>query len=95
MDRRKGFWEKISEQTDLPDEIFPGESVVEMVGDRRILVENHRGVTEYGCQRICIRLRCGTLIVTGCDLALSRMTKHLLVITGIVDSVCLQRRLNS
>ena len=91
MDRLKGFWNKFTEQTDLPGEIFPGESVVELAGDRRILVENHRGVTEYGCDRICIRLPSGILTVCGSKLSLSRMTKKMLVITGMVDCVSLQR----
>ena len=92
MERHRGFWERIAEHADLPGEPFPGESVVELVGERRILVENHRGVTEYGHERICIRLRCGILTVCGKNLELARMTKELLVITGTVDSVALQRR---
>ena len=92
MERSKGFWEKIAEQADLPGESFPGESVVELVEDRRILVENHKGITEYGQDRISVRLRCGILTVCGNHLELTRMTKHLLVITGAIDGVALQRR---
>ena len=91
MERHKSIWERIAEQTDLPGESFPGESVVELVGDRRVLIENHRGVIEYGIERICIRLRCGVLTVCGNQLELARMTRELLVITGTVNCVSLQR----
>ena len=90
MNRHKRFWEKIAEQADLPGEAFPGESIVELFADRRILVENHRGVTEYGDERICIRLRNGMLIISGHNLSMSRMTKELLVITGRFRCVSLQ-----
>ena len=33
--------------------VLPGQPVVELVGDRRVLIENHIGVTEYGTERIC------------------------------------------
>ena len=91
MDRHKRFWERIAEQADLPGEGFWGESIIEIVGDRQILIENHQGVTEYGHERICIRLRCGILTVYGKQLELARMTKELLVITGTIDNVALQR----
>ncbi len=91
MDRHKRFWERIAEQADLPGEGFWGESIVEIVGDRRILIENHKGVTEYGHERICVRLRCGDLTVYGKHLELAKMTKEVLVITGAVDNVALQR----
>lgn len=91
MNRRKVFWERLIEQADLMEESAPGDSIVELVGDRRVLVENHRGVTEYGDQRICVRLRYGMLTVSGCSLVLARMSKELLIITGKVDGMILQR----
>lgn len=94
MDQHKGFWERIAEYTDLPDESFPGESIVELVGDRRIIVENHRGVTEYSHERISIRLRRGILTVGGAGLELTRMTKDLLVIAGTVNCIFVQRGKN-
>ena len=33
---------------------LPGVPIVELAGDRRVLIENHRGVTEYGMERICV-----------------------------------------
>lgn len=92
MDQHKGFWERLAHQADLPGVSFPGEPVIEWIGDRRVLIENHNGVTEYGCERICVHLRCGYLTVCGFGLELSRVTKELLVITGTVNSLSLQRR---
>ena len=91
MERRKGMWEKLFESADLPGEPLPGQSVVELAGDRRVLIENHRGVTEYGQGKISVRVRYGIVVVCGCGLELSRMTREQLVITGRIDGVTLHR----
>ena len=91
MERRKGIMDRLIEEADLPGELLPGQSVVELAGDRRVLIENHRGVTEYGQGKISVRVRCGLVVVCGCGLELSRMTREQLVITGRVDGITLHR----
>lgn len=83
---------RLTEQADLAGEPLPGEPVVEIAGDRRVLIENHRGVTEYTRDRIGVKVKYGILCVSGCGLELSRMTKEQLVISGRIDCVTLQRR---
>ena len=92
MKRRKGLLERLVEEIDLPGEVMPGQPLVELAGDRRVLIENHSGVTEYGKEKICVKVRYGVLTVCGCGLELARMTKDQLVITGRIDGVTLTRR---
>lgn len=75
----------------IQDEALPGQTVVELLGDRRILIEHHRGVTEYGTERIQIRVRYGVLCVNGEGLELCRMSGNQLVITGRVNAITLFR----
>ena len=91
MERRKGIMDRLIEEADLPGELLPGQSVVELAGDRRVLIENHRGVTEYGQGKISVRVRYGLVVVCGCGLELSRMTREQLVITGQIDGITLHR----
>jgi sporulation protein YqfC len=91
MERRKGIMDRLIEEADLPGELLPGQSVVELAGDRRVLIENHRGVTEYGQGKISVRVRYGLVVVCGCGLELSRMTREQLVITGRIDGITLHR----
>ncbi len=72
-------------------ETMPLQPVLELCGDRRVLIENHFGVTEYSLERICVEVRFGQLQICGCDLRLRRMQGHLLVITGKIDSICVKR----
>ena len=44
-----GNWmERMVERADLPGEALPGQPLVELLGERRVLIEHHGGVTEYG-----------------------------------------------
>ena len=61
-------------------------------GDRRVLIENHGGVTQYSAERIGVRVSYGTVCIMGCGLELKQMTKERLVIAGRIDSVNLIRR---
>lgn len=84
--------ERLAQGADLPGEPMPGVPLAEIAGDRQVLIENHGGVTEYGNERICVRVKFGQLCICGAHLELVRMTKEQLVIFGRIDSVTLQRR---
>ena len=68
-------------------EVLPGTILVEIVGDRRVLIENHGGIKVYSCNEITVASKNGVLCVTGQDLTIARMTKEQLVITGKIDGV--------
>ncbi len=82
---------RIMERLDLPGEPMPGQPVVELVGTDRVLIEHHGGVTEYGCDRIRVKVAYGAVCVCGNGLELKRMTREQLVIGGKIDRVVLER----
>ena len=90
---QKGHWvQRLADSADLRGEPLPGVPIVEIAGDRRVLVECHGGVVEYGPERIRIRMRYGIVCISGSCLELTQMTRHQLIISGRIDSVSLQRR---
>lgn len=95
MKRKNELWEALSGQADLPDEVFPGQSLIEIVEDRRVLIENHRGVKEYGPDTICVHVKFGMLRICGSNLHLRCMTRSKLVISGCIESITIQRRKTS
>ncbi len=92
MKERRSFLDQLSSAADLQDEAIPGLPLIEIVGDRRVLIEHHCGVTEYGCNQICIKVRQGTIAVYGNKLELALMTKQQLIISGYIEGVKLTRR---
>ena len=75
---------------DLSAQQISGVPIVEMVGNRRVLIENHKGVTEYEKIRIIVLSKNGQIIVTGKDLEIQQMSQHQLVIIGHIDTVSVE-----
>ena len=71
--------------------VVPVLPLIELLGDRRLLVENHRGILLYGRDEIEVKLTIGTLCVVGCGLCIAYMSKHRLVINGTVKSLSISR----
>lgn len=92
MTAEYGFLERITNGLDLSGEPLPGQPIVELSGDRRILVENHLGLTQYSSQKICVKVKFGQIAVCGCHLELSQMTRQQLIISGQIDAVTITRR---
>jgi len=92
---QKSYWYRLLDTIDLPVEANTALPLIEIVGNRRVLIENHRGVSVYGKDEICIRTKNGEIIVQGCELTLAQMTKERLIITGTVERVSLCGRLGA
>lgn len=91
MKQRRNWAQRLTDTADLQGEALPGQPLLELYGDGRVLIEHHRGVTEYGTERICVRVKYGHICVCGGCLELARMSAAQLVITGRIDSVTLIR----
>ena len=85
------WMQRLARATDLPDEAIPGRPLVEIIDHSRVLIENHKGVTEYGVNLIRVKVKFGSICICGSHLELSRMTKGQLIITGNLDSIQLCR----
>lgn len=83
---------RLAEEMDLPGEPVPGQPLVELAGDRRVLIECYCGVSQYSCEEICIKVSYGCIQVRGSCLELARMTGEQLVVTGRIDSITILRR---
>ncbi len=92
MGKGRYFLERLADGAELSGEPMPGQPVVEIAGDRRVLVENHRGILEYSRERIGIKVKYGVVAVCGCGLEVIRMTREQLVISGRIDGISIQRR---
>ena len=89
---QKNSWMRgLLDGADLLEETLPRQPLVELLGDRRVLIENHCGVTEYGAERICVRVSYGHVGVTGCGLHLGHMSRQRLVIMGTIHAIEVQR----
>ncbi|MCD7858998.1 MAG: YabP/YqfC family sporulation protein [Firmicutes bacterium] len=77
--------------TDLGE---PGRALplVELCWNSRALIEHQLGVTEYGQERICVRVKHGQISIRGKNLRLGQMNGEKLVILGKIEEVGLEER---
>lgn len=92
LKENRHWLDRLAEAADLPGENPPGQPIIELAGDTRVLIEHHRGVIQYGCEKISVKVKFGTVSICGYGLELAQMTKEQLVISGRIDSVTLCRR---
>jgi len=85
--RKGSILEKLTYGGVLGEESILSLPLIELASNRRVLIENHKGVTVYSCHEICIRVCFGFVQVFGAKLQLAQMTKERLIITGCIDSV--------
>lgn len=92
MGKGRNFIDNMMTQTSMNAEVFPGQPIVEIAGDSRVLIECHRGVLAYSREQIQVGVRYGSLCICGCGLEMVHMSREKLIIYGKIDSVNLQRR---
>lgn len=92
MSRAHRMLERAAEEMDISGQPIPGQPIIEVAGDRRVLIENHFGITQYCAEKICVKVRYGHITICGCNLVLSKMTRDQLIVMGRIDSVSIHRR---
>lgn len=92
MHRGAHFLERMADGADLTEVPAFGQSVVEIAGEHRVLIENHFGIRAYSQEKIIVKVKFGFVTVCGCGLELMKMTKDQLVIRGKINAIALQRR---
>lgn len=77
--------QELSENLELPAELLPGTGKLTVSGNRRALIEGHRGILAYSPEQISVSLGRETLTVFGTALQLSAMNGDELLITGRIQ----------
>jgi sporulation protein YqfC len=83
---------RIEKMMNRLDEPVPGETLVELYGGRRVLIEHHRGIIAYCREKIQIRGKHHVLCIQGSCMEISRMSADVLVVSGKIDGIFLVRR---
>lgn len=91
MNRYEKILESMILGADLPGEAIPGQPLIEISGDHRVLIENHRGVTVYGPKEIQIGVCFGRICFCGDCLKIAYMSRQQLVIVGKIDCITIKR----
>lgn len=87
MGRKETILEKASAALDLPGDILTALPRIELVGDRELRMESHKGILAYGSEEIHIAGGKLVVRVRGEELELRAMDPAQLLITGRIVAV--------
>lgn len=87
MKKLKKAAAELAEKFTLSDGIMPGASKVTVTGAKRLMIECHHGILEYGSEHIAAASRSGKIHVYGTALRLTAMSADTLIISGNINSV--------
>lgn len=85
--RRPGWMERATELMDLPGDALAGLPRLELVGDRELRMENHKGILAYGSEEIHVSGGVFIVQVSGQELELRAMNGVELLITGRIEQI--------
>ena len=78
---------RIVDNAELMDEILPGQTVIELLGEGRVLIEGHGGILAYSDEEVRAKVSYGVVETVGCNLKLSYMDDTKLIISGKITTV--------
>ena len=81
---------KLAERFDLPEESLSGAPRITISGGGRVLIEGHRGLLDYGEERIAAAGAGCTILIRGEKLRMRAMSGRELVVTGRLWAVELE-----
>ena len=87
MERKESLLERASQALELPGDALGGMPRIELLGDRELRMEAHKGILAYGTEEIHISGGSYIVKVTGEALELRAMTGLELLITGHITGV--------
>ena len=79
--------EALAENMELPTEAAIGDMKLIVVGGRRALVENHRGILSFESSCVSVAAKKGRLVFRGDGLYLAAMSSDCLMICGKIQTV--------
>jgi sporulation protein YqfC len=90
MERRRGrrtSLQRLAGLLEIPQDIVLDLPRITMLGNKQLLVENHKGLIEYTGALVRIKLSHGELAVTGSDLVIGNFQAEQLLVEGTLTDI--------
>lgn len=80
-------WQRMANALEFPADIIHDWPRITMLGNRQVLIENHRGLVEYSASLVRVSLAEGEVWLEGRELTLGSLQPEQLLIEGWVEAV--------
>ncbi|MGL5260099.1 MAG: YabP/YqfC family sporulation protein [Lachnospiraceae bacterium] len=79
--------EKMCDSMKLPKDIMLGASIVTVIGERELWVENYKGILDYTDKKIVLQGKQKKIIIMGSYLKIEYYTKEEMKISGKIEDI--------
>jgi sporulation protein YqfC len=79
--------ENIVSALELPEDVLLGDATLSLTGNRRLVIQNHRGIVSFDEARTVVRTKKYQIVVEGRNLLVPFFAEDMLQITGRIDSI--------
>lgn len=86
MKAKRGL-QRIAQILELPDDLIMDLPRITMLGNKQLLIENHRGIVEYTPEFIKINLSYGALNIVGEGMFLGNLQVEQILIEGKIREI--------
>ena len=88
---RGRLYDRLCHISTIGNGTMPGVPLIEIIADKRVLIENHRGIYRYTREQICVHTASGMIRIDGQKLFIEKMTRDQLIVVGKVEGVVMCR----
>ena len=79
--------ERLATALSLPKEVVCNLPEITMTGNQTLMIENHKGMVDYGEEIIRINTGCGVLSIAGSGFDILSITDEMIVLCGRIRSM--------
>ncbi|MEF9951686.1 MAG: sporulation protein YqfC [Clostridium sp.] len=83
----KNIKENIADKLSLPKDIVLNMPIIRMVGNKELVIDNHRGILEYTDIRVKIKSEIGVLSIWGKNFKIKDINEESIFILGTIDGI--------
>lgn len=76
---------------DVPATAIGGCSNIEVIGNKRVIVENAVRILTYEDTTVCLEAKDRTVVINGASLTLNSFSDNIMIVDGTISNVSLER----
>ena len=78
---------RITTTFELPLDIMLDLPLINLIGDEKLVISNHKGIVEYVKEQVRVKTSIGIVKVQGCGLVMKEISDENIVIMGKINAV--------
>ncbi len=79
--------ERFADTFALPKDLIANETLIHMIGNKDLYIENYKGILAYSCCEIVIKGYCCKILICGRSLSIAYYSDEDMKVSGIIQEV--------